>query len=182
MGTRNLFCISSNGIIKVANYCQWGGWITAEGNQVVEFIIKYINTQDGFMFKDKVDKLSFYTDDEIKKIEQDDINEHPELSRETGSKILQYIYNGEVIKTVNSFDFGYKSLHCEFATVIDLDTNILEIYIGFNKIPLDSIERWYKNKGIDDYGYYGIKLLRKIPFDKLRNDTMKKLENELQEK
>ena len=175
MGTRNLIAIAKGNGYKLAQYNQWDGYLTGQGNGILAFF----NTP-GFdleTFKNKVDNLYFGDEDEINAIwdkfstngmmtrDQSKAfqkSEYGYLSRDTGSDILSIIAasNGPML-VQNSIDFAKDSLFCEFAYVIDLNRNVLELYQGFNQEPLDPIERFYSAEPDKD-GYYPVKLIREI--------------------
>ena len=59
--------------------------------------------------------------------------------------------------------FLLDSLFCEFAYIINLDTNKFEVYVGFNKNP-NAAGRYAKYTLYKDYEnvYYGVKLVKEI--------------------
>ena len=59
--------------------------------------------------------------------------------------------------------FLIDSLFCEFAYIINLDTNKFEVYVGFNKNP-NAAGRYAKYTLYKDYEnvYYGVKLVKEI--------------------
>ena len=63
---------------------------------------------------------------------------------------------------IDNHDFIKDSLFCEYAYIINLDTNQLEFYIGFQKTP-----DVYNRYGVehDDDGYYPCKLMAIYPLD-----------------
>lgn len=68
------------------------------------------------------------------------------------------------LKFADDRNFLKDSLFCEFAYIINLDTNKLEIYEGFNLNP-DAAGRYAKNTiyGADcEKVYYGVKLVKEI--------------------
>jgi len=73
--------------------------------------------------------------------------------------------------TEDSADFLEDSLFCEWAYIVNIDTGKLEIYRGHNQEPSANHGR-YANIEYDN-GYYGVKLIKEIPFDEIRklNDT-----------
>lgn len=143
MGTRNLTLVISDGQIKVAQYGQWDGYPSGQGATVLDFLRNLKNFE---LFKKRVNKCSFLTEEEINSINQnlDDKEPFPaELSRDTCAKILNIIYKSkEGLKLVDNTEFAADSLFCEWAYVIDLDKRNLEVYRGFNNIPLDENERF----------------------------------------
>jgi len=192
MGTRNLMCVVSNGEIKVANYCQWDGYPTGQGNDIVKFIIDHMEFEK---FQREINKLTFISNKELKNLwaecganpESDFVSfdvsdkfkvQYPHLHRDCGAEILHLIQEGFVESTIDSISFAADSLFCEWAYVIDLDNKVLEVYRGFNKEPLIGKERFkFLKKEEDDY--YPVKLLTKFKFEELTYQTMKNLEEKL---
>lgn len=189
MGTRNLTMVISKEEPKVAQYCQWDGYPGGQGLTILGFL----RTADLKEFKKKVDNLIFMTDDQIQEIWKNagadgsgwvtmDVSKrvedsYPQLSRNTGADILQFIAEGKVTTLQNTIEFAKDSVFCEWAYVIDLDNNKLEIYEGFNKEPLTESDRFYfdgyeDKKTYEPYeSFYPIKCtkvydLRDLPSDK----------------
>jgi len=154
MGTRSLTCVVVDGEYKVAQYCQWDGYPEGQGSTIYNFL----KETDLESFKEKVKDLNVYTEEEIQKI----INKighsngsfttaeaeilkrrYPELHRSTGANILSLIRDGQVTSVSHILEFANDSLFCEWAYVVDLDKNKLEVYRGYNKEPLDKRERFY---------------------------------------
>lgn len=166
MGTRNLTMVIQNGKTKVSQYGQWDGYPTGAGSVILKFFQR--NDFDLSTLKSKISDLSEYTEEELDKIDKMSNWEekHPHLSRNVGSDILNLIYDGFVEKIHLNDKFIYDSLFCEWAYLVDLDNNFLEIYKGFNKDRLDRFERFY-----DDFpnegGYYACKLYAIFPLNDL---------------
>lgn len=99
------------------------------------------------------------------------------ISRDVCADILTNIINstGDV-KLQNNFNFGYDGLFCEWAYLVNLDTNKLEVYCGGSTFCLKENERFY-NKDSND-GYYGIKLIQEYDLNDLpsEEDFIKELE------
>lgn len=161
MGTRNLTIVHKNGEYKVAQYGQWDGYPEGLGASILNFL-KNINIDT---FKHCIERVSFYTQEELEEIDKNieetrkDIPNYnwqkiyPHLSRDCGGDILNYILFKGVNKVKNAIEFAANSLFCEWAYVIDLDTNKFEVYCGFNKEELSNDERFYflEDKSEDDY-------------------------------
>ena len=197
MGTRNLIGVILNNEVKLAQYGQWDGYFTGQGSGVVDFILGHLNTPKGLdRFKRRLQKCSWYTPEEIKEIwtkygakggliEYHLANQlgedYPALDRDTGSEILNLVYTGKITKLQNEWEFGGESLFCEYAYVLDLDNQILEIYVGFNKKPLGPTERFkdipFKKREGDIY--YQVRLYKKVLFKDLTKDYMKQISQEL---
>lgn len=160
MGTRNLTVVHKNGEYKVAQYGQWDGYPGGLGVTLLKFL-KGVNMDT---FRNAIDNVSFYTQEELEEIDKkiDEIIKdiptyewqkcYPHLSRDCGGDILYLIVFKDIDKLKNSIDFAGDSLFCEWAYVIDLDTNKFEIFKGFNKEKLNSDERFYfLEKNDDEY-------------------------------
>lgn len=108
---------------------------------------------------------------------------HPQFSRDTGAGILDYVLTAEKPQVRLDVEFAADSLFCEWAYVLDLDKEILEVYKGFNKTPVPKSQRFAKAALIKPAHcgtqYHPVKLLKKFKFDKLTSETMKKLEKKL---
>jgi hypothetical protein len=91
---------------------------------------------------------------------------YPSLHRDTGADILNFILftnNLEVTKPDPEFAYHVGGLHCEYCYVLDLDSDLLEIY-SYHK---GSKEGRFKN---------GIKLFSVVPFNEVNNNTIFYLE------
>ncbi len=185
MGTRNLTMVIKDGKTKVAQYGQWDGYPGGQGATAVEFLRKADLAKFGkqldkcrfFSKKDEGEKTKFMKSIGIKdgwmNGEQADKYhaKFPYLNRDHGAGILQKIYDSKnsSIILMDSSDFAADSLFCEWAYVIDLDTNKFEVYRGFNHKPVKKTERFgiIKNKEGD---YYPIKFVKSYPLNKLPTD------------
>ena len=153
MGTRHLIAAILDGEHKIAQYGQWDGYFEGQGKDVVEFILN--NDMDKFKeILKKVDCIAEYGFD-----------------RDDSADILTMVLDGGLRKTNDSWNFGYDSLFCEYAYVLDMDAMVLEIYSGYDG----------KLKGRFDGKPNGIYLTKIIPFDKLTITTMSDLSKELED-
>lgn len=178
MGTRNLTIIHKNGEYKVAQYGQWDGYPEGLGLSLLNFL-KSVNIDS---FRNAIDNVSFYTKEEL-----EDINKYveetrksipdynwqkyfPHLSRDCGGDILNYIVFKGVNKVKNNINFAADSLFCEWAYVIDLDTNKFEVYQGFNKEKLNENERFFYLEDKSEGNYHPVKFVKAYDIDDLPNE------------
>lgn len=199
MGTRNLTIVVSQGQYKVAQYCQWDGYPTGQGQVVAEFI-QFLN-ESGYnlgLFRNRVDALREMTDEEYQQaneksgiakgsefisMQQAEKRKElfPHLSRDTGAGILDMIATGEITVVKSSLGFAKDGLFCEWAYVLDLDNEVLEVYQGFQKEPTTPMDRFHflSKKKME---YYPIKIVKSMPFKEVTTTTMDELEKELNAK
>jgi hypothetical protein len=174
--------VISDGKTKVAQYGQWDGYPQGQGKKALEFL----HGCDLKKFKEKIDALSFLTDSECEKLDEeiDFDKKYPWLSRDAGAQILSAIYYGtmrvstgigskgevkvKVSKVVNSEYFAKDSLFCEYAYLIDLDKRTFEVYCGFNTRPLGKKQR---------FKYLEEPITRKVLTEKDKNERLTR-ENE----
>lgn len=71
--------------------------------------------------------------------------------------------------------FILDSLFCEYAYIINLDQNVLEFYIGFNK-DKNEMGRYAKETIDEEEKYYGCVLTQKIPLNGLFENKYKVFE------
>ena len=178
MGTRNLTCVYLNGEFKVAQYGQWDGHPDGQGRTILDFLDN-VNYGE---FRKKISNLHFITDDEQKELDNffEEIGskdgwldleqskkyqeKYYHLSRDRGAEILKLIMEDKVPFLENQIEFAKDSLFCEWCYIIDIDQDILEVYIGSNKKPLKPTDRFYeKDQEPDNQGYYPIKLKATFP-------------------
>ena len=143
MGTRALTAVYIDGTHKVAQFGRWDGYYEGQGTTCVNFIKKII--ADGRLeeFKDKVRQCTwisqedydahmsqavthgFYDSGILAQLEK----EHPLLSWNCGSEALITIIESDTPSVLlDSLWHAADSLLCEYAYVIDLDTEMFEIY------------------------------------------------------
>lgn len=185
MGTRNLTMVIANGKTKVAQYGQWDGYLSGQGLTVLNTIKKIVNAGELDLFKKKVLALKWLTKKKEKEIETNGNWEtaHPYLSRDCAAEILNAIHynklemsrkevtiNG-IVGLVNKESFAADSLFCEWAYVIDLDKNVLEVYQGFNKTPLTIEDRFYPLQDLNGE-YMPINIIGSFPLNLLPDESI----------
>ncbi len=168
MGTRNLTVVVKDGEYKVAQYGQWDGYISGAGFSILE----YLRNWDRAKFEENLKKVVFLKDE----VTIEALFNSPKkmlVHRDTGCKILQVIEecDFETIELCNGIGFAEDSLFCEYAYVVDLDANRLEVYTGFQKQEHDcgrfASMRSPENEENRRDGYFPIKLLLSYSLDEL---------------
>jgi hypothetical protein len=180
MGTRHLICVVVDGEIKVAQYGQWDGYPSGQGNDIREFVKELGNGLDAAAFRQKVKRLTEITEEEMKALWEEcgaspeaewvdasvaDLfgERYPHLSRDAGAKILRMIADRDDVDSVMlSTEFAANGLFCEWAYVLDLDEDVLEVYEGFQKGNCEG--RFADMKPPKDNGYQPVSLVAKFPF------------------
>jgi hypothetical protein len=185
MGTRNLACVVKNGEYKLARYCQWDGYPSGQGRDILEFLR---NDFDRTTFEVGLANIKEVTTAQLKQFWTDcgadpkcdwvtlEISEkfktvYPELSRDPNhASILKGIQTGTVQWSNPELNFVSDSLFCEWCYVIDLDKGTFEIYKGFNKSPLAATER-FANMPLVDRGqaeqYYPCRFVKSYSLRRL---------------
>lgn len=148
MGTRHLICIVQDNAFRLAQYGQWDGYFRGQGKEILSFLQQV----DIDAFKAKVKNIKPVDDDE--------------LERSSGAKTLSYILGGGTEVAPLSVEFAGDSLFCEFAYVIDLDNDALEVYTGFHQTPGPPEERF---ANVEHNGrYYPVQLLKTVSFAEIK--------------
>jgi hypothetical protein len=196
MGTRHLIMVVHEEKTKIAQYGQWDGYPEGQGVTVLNFARKMKLTK----FKEALKKVRFSTEADEKKVDKFlksigckdgwmNMNQaekyhkaFPYLSRDIGADILNLVMNSkdEEIVLTDSTSFAADSLFCEWAYVIDLDKNQLEVYSGFNQSPVGPEERFATLKADEGSGYDVIRFLKKFDLDEL--PTKRKFISELKKR
>lgn len=177
MGTRHLIAAQIDGEYKIAQYGQWDGYPSGQGATVLKFLSEW----DRPTFEAKIRAASFLAQEDMDainaRIKKEGLEGKwqkvwPELSRDAGADILQMVQDREPgIKLTFQLDFAANSLSCEWGYVIDLDTNTLEVFTGFQQEPLPEGDRFAHfepaNKQEKVEGYYPIRRVASYPLDSL---------------
>ena len=168
MGTRGLYGFRKNGEDKLTynHFDSYPDWL---GKQVVEFCkntsIEEMNTifdrivlvdEDAKPTKEQIEKCFKYYNGEVSTQSMDDWycllrNAQGELN----------VYKCGLEYMIDNHEFIKNSLFCEYAYIINLDTNCLEFYLGFQKEPYPS-----NRYGTEEYrGYYPCKMVTYYPIE-----------------
>ncbi|MFN6965166.1 MAG: hypothetical protein ACK4S4_15580 [Pyrinomonadaceae bacterium] len=151
MGTRGLTCVVVDGEFKVAQYGQWDHYPEGQGKTIAEFMQKIYDDGRLDEFRAAVRECRRITPKEHKArwervvgkpipesglVLMDDADKfrkvYPELDRDAGGEILDLVMNGARDLQLE-VEFAADSLFCEWAYVVDLDNEMIEVYAGFNK-------------------------------------------------
>lgn len=153
MGTRHLICIYQDKEFKVAQYGQWDGYPSGQGADIVKFLKERYEPET---FASHAAKTRELTDLEVKGVDAtpnwDKV--YPHLSRDCGAEILDYVQNNPEPTVIRQVEFAADSLFCEWAYVLNLDTNELEVYQGFNHNGISgrNIFSFLADKAKGEYG------------------------------
>lgn len=180
MGTRHLIAVQIDGEYKIAQYGQWDGYPSGQGTSVLAFISKVMaDTAALEAFKSKLRALS-WADLDKAQIELDKVGaslfwaNYPWLSRDCGSDVLGMVLeSGAPMALKNSTDFAMDSLYCEWAYVIDFDSNTFEVFKGFNKAPASGRFAGpvqVGNEGPGTEGYGPVQHAMTYPLDQLPSE------------
>lgn len=169
MGTRNLTVVIKGGEVRVAQYGQFDGYPTGQGETIRKFLASKMKRQ---VFERKLEQITLVDQPELTKmwqsigvdvdsdhgyvtqVEADRFNARwPLMQRNIAGEILERIQNWPDDKIVlsNQIEFANDGLMCEWVYVVDLDKNTLEVYTGFNTEPLAPTERFYKPDHTERY-------------------------------
>lgn len=144
-----------DGEYKIAQYGQWDGYPEGQGLTVLRFLKSW----DRPKFEEALRNCSFLSAEELQEIYYGEEPLPEELSRDTCAKILNLVQISDGLRLANNIDFAKDSLFCEWAYVIDLDRNTLEVFSGFVRAPIEENERFYGE--INEDGFYPIRLKEK---------------------
>jgi hypothetical protein len=198
MSTRGCLGVVKGGEFKVAQYCSSDSFPRGLGQDIIAFFkgtVEGNNIHDVSILSEKADKLSWIEDKRLKEINEirKDYNNKEYHNFDYlfyGVAILNYIYNdgylvvkqyddtghlythkegnGVIEGLINSQDFFGDSVYCEWAYVIDLDNNTLEVYKGFNEENLTEKDRFYYLQDATTK-YKPVKLVKKYDLSDLPN-------------
>jgi len=184
MGTRGVFGFHKNGADKIT-YNHFDSYPTGLGEEVIKFLKKHGIGELNTIFDriQMVNDETHPTENQIKECEK-----YMDLSVSTGKTDEWYVLlrnaqgNPEVYADGLTYmedggeEFLKDSLFCEWGYVINLTTNRLEIYRGFQKKSQDNRYKIEKPDG----KYYNCALIREVPLTQVKNFNMEKFEKEIE--
>jgi hypothetical protein len=182
MGTRGVFGFHKNGVDKIT-YNHFDSYPTGLGNDVKSFIGKHSVNELNDIF-DRIELVGEKppTDKQIKECEK-----FTDLTVSEQSTSDWYCLLKHAQGNLESYADGLKymegnvtflkdSLFCEWGYVINLTTDRLEIYRGFQKKPQENRYRL----DISRNAYYNCALIREIPLSQVKNFDMTAFEQEIE--
>jgi len=181
MGTRGCYGFYKNGQTKVT-YNHFDSYPEYLGKSIIEFLkntsIEELNEifekiimvkQDSKPTKKQITQLKKYAD---LRVSSQSLDEWYVLLRNIQGDLNPY--KKDLVYMIDSQDFLTDSLFCEWAYIINLDINELEIYKGFNKIKTNQAKR-YKISKPDDQGYYSISPFLTFTFDEINKLSLEEI-------
>jgi hypothetical protein len=189
VGTRHLIAVYAGGQYKVAQYGQWDGYPTGQGNGILQELRKHGvgklrrgASQVAFATQEQLDALDVQLQDYIKQNPKDNNplkSKFPEFSRDTSSDLLGMMAElqpGQQMLLKDELEFAADPLFCEWAYVLDLDAETLEIYSG--GATTEPGQRFYELRQRDPSLTTAVQLLRTFKLDALP-ESFDQLEKEL---
>jgi len=171
MGTRGAVGFLSNGIEKIT-YNHFDSYPEGLGNGVLNFLHTIINFEELKIKVNNIILIDEKVEPTIKQIKQCiaaktvDMEASEQsykdwycLLRHAQGNLEKYI---EVRLMPDSKDFLLDSLFCEWAYIINLDTNKLEIYEGFNEDQNGKGRYASQHRELDGNHHYGVKLIYEV--------------------
>ena len=149
MATRHLLVIVRGGRTRFANYGHSDGGPDDVGLEICKQLHEVMRRDLLLTFKKRVEALpEFSTAEEFANIlnskgRNDPL--HPYLGNNFPRDAVAFIAAGnKVIALQNEEDFAGDSIFCEWVYVVDLDTDVFEVYSGCNtKHPADPEHRFF---------------------------------------
>jgi hypothetical protein len=149
--------VVAQGYYKVAQYGHYSGDLRGAGVD----ICKFIRAMDIDNFTRSIIALEKADPEEVTCI---------------GADILPMIASGQVTRIASYIAFVADSLHCEYAYVLNLDRELLEVFLGSNTAPLNKEERFFDWTSLarsygDEVTYYPVKQIAEVSFEQIKKMT-----------
>ena len=169
MGTRSLTAVYADGKYRVAQCAWYDGYPSGRGAQLLA-ILKDLDLKE--LRKACLQCTGISREELDRKHEADPKWKAPrQRSRDLGPEILYEIVDNGLRELVVDWECALDSLWCNWVYVVDLDSNTLEVFQGFNKEPLPEDARFYANGHYEDYNgvgrFYPVRIVASWPLDQL---------------
>jgi len=180
MGTRGIYGLRKNGKDKLTynHYDSYPDWL---GRNILTFIAnnkeKLNEVYDNIILVDgdttptqeQIEACKQYTD---LSVSEQSTKDWYCLLRDMQGDLTPYL--DKKCYMINDEDFIKDSLFCEYGYIINLDENVLEFYLGFQKTPTK--DNRYGIEVVDkDYEYYPCKNVLNIPLNEITVDKIDKI-------
>lgn len=171
MGTRGLYCAVLGGEFRIAQYGQWDAYPSGQGEEVYSFTKELVDSGGLAAFKEKVSKLRAASPEDIEAVWKSAVADgsglvgmdvsaavaksHPEFQRDLAAGIFRLVNMDKVRAVDLRQSFASDGLFCEWAYVLDLDNDELEVHKGGRRNASSVKGRFSGMKstsGNDDYG------------------------------
>ena len=162
MGTRGIYGYRKNKQDKLM-YNHYDSYPEGLGQNMLEYIKMYSNKE----INDICDSIKFVENDKNFQIQQE--MKGKIQSREV---YLSSFHKDSTILMPEDNGFIKDSLFCEWGYIVNLDTECLEVWRGF-QIVSQKGNRYGRKKNSD--GYYPCRLMAEIPFDDLRKNKVQNI-------
>jgi len=186
MGTRGAYGFRINEEDRV-NYVQFDSYPSGLGKEVMSYVVqtpvaqmKKIATRivlvhpDSTPSRELIQRYRKYADLGVSEQSYEDWYC---LLRKTQGTLFPY--NNDLRHMIDYHDFLFDSLFCEWAYIINLDTEQFEVYKGFNK-DASAKGRYAGRSQEDNYGYMGVTLIKQIPLADITKEKVAAFVNELE--
>lgn len=180
MGTRGAFGFYKDGVDK-STYNHYDSYPDGLGEEVV----KFIRASNIVEMNEIFDRLTIVDSDATPTPEQiEACKQYADTSVSTGQLTEWYVLlrsaQGDLFALRDGLsymigggkEFMKDSLFCEWAYIINLDDNVLEVYQGFQKTPDNN--RYQISE--PDNGYYHVKLLKTYPLENIPENWVEEIE------
>ncbi|MGC4129269.1 MAG: hypothetical protein QM564_06850 [Bergeyella sp.] len=161
MASRNVTIAIYNEEVKVAQFGQWDGYPEVTGCTLLDFLKEQSNVRH---LKAILPKVNFQSEEDHKKISIHDGS----IGGEILDELLKYKDLEEII-LANAYAFAANSYWCEWAYVIDLDKNVLEVYRGNNTFGISKEDRFYPLYDGENE-YYPVKIVASFLLENLPDE------------
>ena len=193
MSTRGCIGFRINEVDKVMyNHCD--SYPRGLGEEVLEFIattpikeLKAIakkiqlveaydkNGDDTIIDPAHLSKFKRYADPSVgESMSNKEVHTYYQLLRNTQGDLGAY--KGDLDIMIDNKEFLYSGLYCEYAYIINIDTEMLEFYVGFRKNKVKGRYNLPPEKrhfvGNDSRGYNGVSLMMQIPLKEINESTV----------
>jgi len=182
MGTRGAYGFYKSGITKVT-YNHFDSYPSGLGKKIIEFIKETSVEEMNKIF----DSIILVSEDDTPSFEQ--IKEVSKVIETEVYNIISWygllrpvqgdlsVYKKGLRYMIDDAEFLKNSAFCEWAYIINLDKDVLEIYRGFQKKPQKN--RYYTKEKCCDC--YNVALIKEIPVEVIKKTSVEQLISEIKE-